>query len=87
MLYGQQNFWQKSTGRVNKAYAEAVTTDGEDVLVVWDTGCARSIREEQLHENYRQFRDVYGLRSAHAMPAKDAKNAMKRGIRVIVINY
>ena len=40
MMYGQQNFWQESTGRVNKAYAEAVTTDGEDVFVVWDMGCA-----------------------------------------------
>ena len=44
-------------------------------------------RDEQLHESYRQFRDVYGLRSASAMPAKDAKNAMKRGVRTIVINY
>lgn len=87
MLYGQQNLWQKSTGRVNKAYAEAVTTDGESVIVMWDMGCARSIRDEQLRENYRQFCDVYGLRSAYAMPAREAKRAMRHGTHVIVINY
>lgn len=87
MLYGQQNLWQKSTGRVNKAYAEAVTTGGESVIVMWDIGCARSIRDEQLRENYRQFCDVYGLRSAYAMPAREAKRAMKRGTHVIVINH
>ena len=85
MLYGQRDFWRKSTGRVNKAYAEAVTMDGEDVIIMWDMGCARSVRDEQLHDN--QFRDVYGLRSAYAMPARDAKRAMKRGTHVIVINY
>ena len=87
MLYGQQNLWQKSTGRVNKAYAEAVTMDGESVIVMWDMGCARSIRDEQLRDNYRQFRDVYGLRSAYAMPAREAKRAMKRGTHVIVISH
>lgn len=87
MMYGQQDFWQRSTGRVNKAYAEAVTMDGEDVIIMWDMGCARSVRDEQLRENYRQFRDVYGLRSAYAMPAREAKRAMKRGTHVIVINY
>lgn len=86
-MYGQQDFWQRSTGRVNKAYAEAVTMDGEDVIIMWDMGCARSVRDEQLHKNYRQFRDVYGLRSAYAMPAREAKRAMKRGTHVIVINY
>lgn len=86
VIYGQQNFWQKSTGRVNKAYAEAVTTNGEYVIVVWDMGCARSIRDEFLHYCYRQFCDMYGLNSAYAIPAKDAKNAIKRGVRVIVVN-
>lgn len=85
MIYGQQSFWQKPTDRVNKAYADAVMADGENVIVVWDMGCARSIRDEQLRENYRQFCDVYGLRSAYAMSAREAKRAMKRGVHVIAI--
>lgn len=85
MIYGQQSFLKKSTDRANKAYAEAVITDGGGVIVVWDMVCARSIRDEQLRYNYRHFCDVYGLRSAHALSSREAKRAMKRGVRVIAI--